>query len=235
MFWGIPTEVNQKVVNVTTQCGGTAEELRLLRGKFHMRKHSSVVRTFPQSSVDMSDTREKTQLLPPQGFTTATTGASILRKWLNRSMHAQRTPTAVLYTFLSLNFIRDDIFDFTLTAQCSSKPPQVTAHMGQLRRAFFFFCAEQLHAVTLCNHRKHRHGLCMLAGGCHSIHHWFPRAPCVWNLFTSAQQHYWLSAVSFQEKSINVSSITVTGVKRIHVAAVTELCPGPSYDLGQTK
>ncbi len=35
--------------------------------------------------------------------------------------------------------------------------------------------------------------------------------------------------------SINVSSITVTGMKRIHVAAVTELRPGPSNDLGQTK
>lgn len=54
--------------------------------------------------------------------------------------------------FRFLNFISNDVV--------STLP---TAHMGPLWQAFFFLAA---HAVTLCNHRKHRDGLCLLAGGC---------------------------------------------------------------------
>lgn len=187
-----------------------------------MSQVQHTVRRFPQSSVDMSDTGEKTQLLPPQRFTTATTGSSTLRKWLNGEIaRLAKLPLSCSLFFHCLNFISADVLNiFTVTARCSFKPSQATAHMGPLRQAFIALSSSmQSRCATTENRGNDRiwHWQVAAASVCQSIHHW---APGRVKSFYISSATLLIFHSQFPGKSVNVSRISITGM-RIHVAVQT--------------
>lgn len=105
---------------------------------------------------------------------------------------------------------------FALTAQCSSKPSQATAHMGPLRQAiFYFFCIEQGSMQSCCATTENT-GWSVSAGwwlqrlSLSLYHSLSPRALCE-NPFHVSTATLLIVHSQFTGKSINVSTITVTG------------------------
>lgn len=149
----------------------------------------------------MSDTQEKTQLLPPKIFTAATTGASIQRKWLKWKM-LKATPTVVL----SFPFCRLDqqLYTLHLVFTLWQHSALLSHHKPLHTRAHWDgYSVASILCIMLCNHRKHRGELCLLAGGYNdsllSYLTLSPRTLCMKSLHSSTTAL--LIAVNFQEKS----------------------------------
>lgn len=156
----------------------------------------------------MPDIREITQLLAPQSFTTATTGASILRKWLNWNMH---TYSCFLYLSVSICTTKLSLHSQLSASLSRRKPLHTWARYG---RPFSFLF---LHLAAPCSHalrlQKTRAGLCLMAGGCSVSLLLYPSlcpaAVCVKPFHINTAT---LLIVRSQFPGKSISSITVTGM-----------------------